>query len=65
MCSRRVPRDRPQVQEEAPSEEHIEALSEAFFSLGALKPRGALTLQLEEEWRAALRSQGDREGRGV
>ena len=51
----RVPRDRPQVQEEAPSEEHIEALSEAFFSLGALKPRGALTLQLEEEWRAALR----------
>ena len=51
----RVPRDRPQVQEEAPSEEHIEALSEAFFSLGALKPRGALTLKLEEEWRAALR----------
>ncbi|OLP78267.1 Calcium-dependent protein kinase 2 [Symbiodinium microadriaticum] len=51
----RAPREKQQLQDEAPSEEHIEALAEAFFSLGALRPKGQMTLKLEEEWRAALR----------
>ena len=41
--------------EQGPSEAQLDALAEALFSLGALKPRGQMTAKLEDEWRAALR----------
>ena len=49
-------RDPPQAQSQVSlAEEFADELAEALYQLGAMKPAGEITAQLEQEWRAALR----------
>ena len=47
--------ERPQAQEEARVRSTSKPCRNRSSLWGALKPKGQLTLKLEEEWRAALR----------
>ncbi|CAE7396468.1 unnamed protein product [Symbiodinium sp. CCMP2592] len=61
----RVVRKQPAApkEEAKPSDDHVEALTEALYCLGSMRPRGDLTVGLEREWRAALQRKAEAKAR--
>ncbi|CAE7538614.1 unnamed protein product [Symbiodinium sp. CCMP2592] len=51
------------AEEAKPSDDHVEALTEALHCLGSMRPRGDLTVGLEREWRAALQRKAEAKAR--